>query len=75
MRIKVHYITTSHTGHFSTLKVLNETKEIPKEMGHMDNYLWFDNEQDAKELLEEIKQAIRKFYKKKGKEKDCPFNK
>lgn len=70
--IPVYWITSRYASQFNSLKVKEGTKILPDERKHMDPCLWFENREDAEDLLKEIKETIRKFYLDKG-IPNCPI--
>lgn len=71
MKKNVYWITSTYTSQFDSLKVKEGEKDLPKDEDHMKHCLWFENRQDAEDLLEEIKKTIQSFYKAKN--KTCPI--
>lgn len=73
MEERVYWITSNYASQFDSLKVKEGSKDLPEEEDHMKHCLWFQNKEDAEELLVEIKKTIKEFYKAKGLDADCPI--
>ena len=73
MKKCVYWITSNYASQFDSLKVKEGSKDLPEEADNMKHCLWFQNKEDAKDLLVEIKKTIKKFYDNKGLGADCPI--
>ena len=73
MKESVYWITSNYASQFDSLKVKEGSKDLPEEEDHMKHCLWFRNKEDAEELLDEIKETIKDFYKDKELGADCPI--
>lgn len=70
--IPVYWITSRYASQFNSLKVKEGVKSLSVVDDHMIHCLWFKDKKDALELLKEIKETIRKFYRNKG-IPNCPI--
>lgn len=73
MKKCVYWITSNYASQFDSLKVKEGSKDLPEEADHMKHCLWFQNKEDAEDLLVEIKKTIKDFYEAKGLGADCPI--